>query len=94
MLYDLMESDQLGVTLYKTVDFPEVTLDMHEDGLDDQVLEEWLDMEDMDSLTTHFFFQNPREEDFKELAFSYDELRERFKEYLEIYYTEEIDWVF
>ena len=27
-------------------------------------------------------------------TFSYDELREIFKEYLEIYYTEEIEWIF
>ena len=62
-MYDLMESDQLGVNLYKTVYFPDITMDMYEDGLDQEVLEGWLKEEDLDSFSTHFFFQNPREGD-------------------------------
>ena len=61
MEYDLMESDQLGVNLYETVDFPDISMDMHENGLDEQVLDRWLKEKDMDSFSTHFFFQNPRE---------------------------------
>lgn len=63
MIYDLMESDQTGVTVSRIIDFPEITMEMYEDGEDTEVLEKWLLVEDLNSFSTSYFFQNPRESD-------------------------------
>lgn len=78
MLYDLMESDQTGVTLHTVVDFPDITLEMHEDGEDEEVLTRWLTVEDMNSFSTSYFFQNPRESD-PTLVLDYNELMVFYK---------------
>ena len=63
MLFDLMEQDQAGVTLSETIDFPEITVEMYEDGEHEEVLNDWLSKQDGNTFSTSYFFQNGREFD-------------------------------
>ena len=60
MIYDLMESDAVGINKVAEISFAEITTAMVEEEDDAEVTDAWLKKEDLDSFSSHFYFQNPR----------------------------------